>query len=64
MLQHLNDWKHWRDRAEEMRVLANGMKEIDTRSIMLNLASDYDKLADRAEDRAKHDTVAPSPLRR
>jgi hypothetical protein len=64
MLQHLNDVKHWRDRAVEMRVLADGMKDADVRSIMDRLALDYDKLADRAEDRAKHDKSAPSPFQR
>jgi hypothetical protein len=64
MLQNLNDVKHWRDRAAQMRVLAYEIKEIDTQSIMLKLASDYDKLADRAEDRAKHDMPSPSPLQR
>ena len=60
MLQHLNDVKHWRDRAAEMRVLADGTKDADVRSIMDALASDYDKIADRAADRAKHG--APSAL--
>jgi hypothetical protein len=64
MLQHLNDVNHWRDRAAAMRVLADGMKDADVRSIMERLALDYDKLADRAEDRATHDTPAPSPLQR
>jgi hypothetical protein len=48
-LNHVNDAKHWRDRAAEMRVLATTMKEIDTQAIMTRLAEDHDKLADRAE---------------
>jgi hypothetical protein len=28
---------------------------------MVKLANDYDKLADRAEDRAAHDKPVPSP---
>jgi hypothetical protein len=47
-----NDAKHWRDRAAEMRVLAEEMNDIDARAMMLKLASDYDKLGDRAEARA------------
>jgi hypothetical protein len=60
-LQGLNDAKHWRDRAAEMRVLSCEMKEFETRTLMLNLANDYDKLADRAEVRAAHDEPGPSP---
>jgi hypothetical protein len=47
-----NDAKHWRDRAAEMRALAETMSNIETRAIMLKLANDYDKLADRAESRS------------
>jgi hypothetical protein len=48
-----NDSKHWRDRATEMRALADTMKNADTAAIMLRLATDYDKLADRADARRK-----------
>jgi hypothetical protein len=58
----LNDARHWRDRAAEMRVLACGMKDPQAQSMMSNLAGDYDKLADRAEDRARHDKLGPSPI--
>jgi hypothetical protein len=54
--------KHWRDRAAEMRVLSVEMKDFETRTLMLKLANDYDKLADRAEDRAAHDTPGHSPI--
>ena len=60
-LQGLNDAKHWRDRAVEMRVLSADMNEFEARTLMLKLANDYDKLADRAEDRAAHDAPGPSP---
>jgi hypothetical protein len=46
-----------------MRALAEQMKDIESRSIMLKLASDYDRLADRAEERAKVSVSAPSPIR-
>ena len=59
-LQGLNDSKHWRDRAAEMRVLSGEMKDLEARTLMLKLANDYDKLADRAEQRASSDK-APSP---
>jgi hypothetical protein len=50
-LSHVNDSKHWRDRATEMRALAETMKDLETKTIMLKLADDYDKLAERAEIR-------------
>jgi hypothetical protein len=46
-----------------MRALADEMKGAESRSIMLELAADYDKLADRAEERAKTAIPVPSPLR-
>jgi hypothetical protein len=47
----INDPKHWRDRAAEMRVLADTMKDAETIAIMHRLAADYDKLAERAAQR-------------
>jgi hypothetical protein len=51
-LGSVNDPKHWRDRAAQMRVLAEEMKESEAKAIMLRLADDYDKLADRADIRS------------
>ena len=61
-LQGLNDSKHWRERAAEMRVLSDGMNDQEAQRLMLKLANDYDKLADRAEDRAARDIPGPSPI--
>jgi hypothetical protein len=62
-LQGINDAKHWRDRAAQMRVLSEGMNDQEGQRMMLKLANDYDKLADRAEDRAALDmTPGPSPI--
>jgi hypothetical protein len=44
-----------------MRVLSGEMKDFEARTLMLKLANDYDKLADRAEDRAARDVPGPSP---
>jgi hypothetical protein len=49
----INDPKHWSDRADEMRALSETMKSEEATAIMLRLADDYDKLADRAAERQK-----------
>jgi len=54
---HINDPKHWQNRAAEMRAIAAEMHEPDTKEIMLRLAGDYDKLAERAVLRA--DGIVP-----
>ena len=59
-LQGLNDAKHWRDRAAEMRALSDEMKDVEVRPLILRLANEYDKLAHRAEDRAAHNEPGPS----
>ena len=38
-LQGLNDAKHWRDRAAEMRVLSAGMKDFEAQTLMIKLAN-------------------------
>jgi hypothetical protein len=49
---HLNDPKHWRERAQEARAMALQMTDRDAEATMLGIADDYEKLARRAEDRA------------
>jgi hypothetical protein len=49
-LAHFNDPKHWRDRAEEARVIADQLSDPEAKR-MLVIADDYDKLADRADYR-------------
>jgi hypothetical protein len=49
----INDPEHWRHRAEEIRTLADDVKEEISTQMMLRIAQDYDRLAQRAEERAK-----------
>jgi len=48
----INDPTHWRARAEEMRTLAEHLKDDQARDTMLRLAADYDRLAQRAQERS------------
>jgi len=49
----INNATHWRCRAEEMRVAAEDMRDPETRATALRIAADYDRLAERAEERSK-----------
>jgi hypothetical protein len=48
-----NDPAHWKKRAEEARALADLMSDDVSKQMMLQIARDYDHLAERAEKRAK-----------
>jgi hypothetical protein len=39
----------WRDKAEELRTIADGIKNEQTRQLLLNAAANYERLADQAE---------------
>jgi hypothetical protein len=47
----LNDPQYWRAQAKQMAALANGMKDKLTRHAMRKIASDYELLAKRADER-------------
>jgi hypothetical protein len=49
----LNDAKHWRDRAEEARTVADGLRDPETKRLMMGIAENYERLALRAEVRKK-----------
>jgi hypothetical protein len=51
-LYSINDPKHWLDRAKEARALAEQMDDPEAKRTMLNNADDYERLAQRAEERA------------
>jgi hypothetical protein len=50
----INDPQHWRGRAEEARTLAEQMSDETSKQMMLRIADDYGRLAERAEQRARH----------
>jgi hypothetical protein len=41
--------EYWRDKADEVRAIANCMKDEETKRMMAKLASDYDRLSKHAE---------------
>jgi hypothetical protein len=44
---------YWRARAEEARTLADSIQDSESRQIMLGIARDYDRMAQRAEEHLK-----------
>jgi hypothetical protein len=56
----LNDAKHWRDRAAGLRALADSYLDKKAAAILLRRADDYDRMAERAADRAKRKMHLPS----
>jgi hypothetical protein len=59
---NVNDAKHWRDRAAEMRAMADWMRDPTATATMLRLANDYDKLADRAARHAANMPISQEKL--
>lgn len=55
-----NDPQHWRERAAQMRALSLTMKDPEVVALMSDLASDYDKLADRAAAKLARKSPPPS----
>jgi len=54
MTKVLNDAKHWRDRADRTRAKAEPFwVSTAEKERMLRIASEYERLADRAEERER-----------
>jgi hypothetical protein len=53
----INSPEHWRDRAEEARTIAEGMRP-EPRRLMLEVAAGYDLIAEMAERQL---LTAPGP---
>jgi hypothetical protein len=51
-MSHINDPKHWRHRAAEARATAESLTDPEAKQQMLKVAADYEKLAERAEERS------------
>jgi hypothetical protein len=50
--RHLvDDPEFWRSGAEEVRVIADDMKEAEAKAIMERIANDYEHLAKRSQGR-------------
>jgi hypothetical protein len=49
----INDPQHWLQRAAEMRILADSVEDPVSKATMLRIAQDYDRLAERAEQRSR-----------
>jgi hypothetical protein len=49
---HIDDPRHWLDRAEEARAKADLMADPEARDAMLGVATQYERLAHWAQERA------------
>jgi len=57
------DPKHWRDRAEEARLLAADMKNERLRETLLRIAKQYELLAERAQRAVSNEAPMHSNLK-
>jgi hypothetical protein len=50
---HLDDPEYWRDRAEQVRALADQVSNQKAKDEILRIVADYELFAFRAQERAK-----------
>jgi hypothetical protein len=61
---HLDDPEYWRDRAEQVRALADEVSNQRARDAILRIVADYELLAIRAQERANLGSQDTSQARR
>jgi hypothetical protein len=54
MAQIYRDSQHYRERAEECRVIAEILATVELREKMLTIAADYERMADAADKLTYH----------
>jgi hypothetical protein len=59
-----NQAEHWRLRATEAHVSAENMEDAESKLSMLNIAREFERLAERAEKLSKMESEARSKLDR
>jgi hypothetical protein len=56
LASHLDNPGYWRKRAQELRELASQVTLAEARRQLLEAAQEYERLAERAEERSKDDS--------
>lgn len=59
-MPYLSNAKYWRDRADEVMTIADGMHDPAAKRLMLDVCAEYSGLARKAEQEEKAGTPRPS----
>jgi hypothetical protein len=54
-LELINDPRHWRWLAHDMRTLAHSLNDDTSKQVMLRVAAEYEHVAKRAQERLRGD---------
>jgi hypothetical protein len=57
VLMFCDDAEQWRARAEQTRMLAEGMRVPEAKAAMLQVANEYERLARRADEQSQIDNL-------